>query len=157
MLHILHYCDAQITKAGCCDHNLWQLVCILTFSHFSSQLSEIKGLTIWWCSLVTAVVTTHTQGQACKIAGHLNTFNLVSFVALSGLDHTNTQRNIVNKQKTKPGIMKVFTAASMLASVLCLPEPEAGFGVEDMATLSRCVSYYVMHNFSTMSVPSAMS
>ena len=43
--------------------------------------------------------------------------------------------------------MKLLTAASMLASVLCLPEPEAGFGVEDMATLSRCVSYnYVMNN-----------
>ena len=28
----------------------------------------------------------------------------------------------------------------MLASVLCLPEPEAGLGVEDMDTLIRLVS-----------------
>ena len=36
--------------------------------------------------------------------------------------------------------MKIITAASMLASVLCLPEPEAGLGVEDMDTLIRLVS-----------------
>ena len=80
------------------DHNLWQLACILRFSNLSRQLSEIKGLTISWCSPVTAVavVTTHTRGQACKTAGHLFALNLVSFVALSGLDHNNTEREAIN-------------------------------------------------------------
>ena len=33
--------------------------------------------------------------------------------------------------------MKILAAASLLATVLCLPEPEAGLGVEDMVTLVR--------------------
>ena len=46
--------------------------------------------------------------------------------------------------------MKIFTAASMLASVLCLPEPEAGLGVEDMVTLSRSLFIVIAYPVSGM-------
>ena len=140
--------SAQITTAGCSDHNLWHLslhFIILSFylSVVRDQRSDHRMLVSSHNSVWASDGQHPHRGQACKTAAALNTLNLVSFVALSGLEHCSNNNTATNKyceQKTKPEMMKIITAASMLASVLCLPEPEAGLGVEDMDTLIRLVS-----------------
>ena len=67
-----------------------------------------------------------------------NTLYLVSFVASSGLVHnTENQHKHCELRNINTEIMKILAAASLLATVLCLPEPEAGLGVEDMVILVR--------------------